>query len=109
MQTLGRRGKYLVWNLEDDVHLVQHLRMTGAVLFDPDPEPPHTHVRIELGQRHRLAIVDPRRFGTGHLVADATARALYLDERLGIEPMTPGFTAAYLAELARGRTAPVKS
>ena len=68
---LGRRGKYLVWDLEDEVHLVQHLRMTGAVLFDPDPEPPHTRVRIELGQgqpagdrrsapvRHRRAAARP--------------------------------------------------
>ena len=44
--SLGRRGKYLLWELEGDVHLAQHLRMTGAVLADPDPEPPHTRVRI---------------------------------------------------------------
>ena len=75
VQELGRRGKYLVWDLEDDVHLVQHLRMTGAVLFDPDPEPPHTRVRIELGQGHRLAIVDPRRFGTGELLIGAARRS----------------------------------
>ena len=35
VQRLSRRGKYLVWELEDEVYLVQHLRMTGAVLFNP--------------------------------------------------------------------------
>jgi formamidopyrimidine-DNA glycosylase len=49
VERLGRRGKYLVWSLSDDVHLAQHLRMTGAVLADPDPEPAHTRVRVRLG------------------------------------------------------------
>src|SRR5277367_485459 len=53
IERLGRRGKYLVWSFEGDVHLAQHLRMTGAVLADPDPEPPHTRVRMELGPARR--------------------------------------------------------
>ncbi len=32
IESLGRRGKYLLWNFTGDVHLAQHLRMTGAVL-----------------------------------------------------------------------------
>src|ERR1039458_6699343 len=48
IEALGRRGKYLVWGFQDDVHLVQHLRMTGVVLCEPDPEPAHTRVRLEL-------------------------------------------------------------
>jgi formamidopyrimidine-DNA glycosylase len=75
VERLGRRGKYLVWDLEDDVHLVQHLRMTGAVLCDPEPEPSHVRVRIELGQGRRLVIVDPRRFGTGELLLGEEALA----------------------------------
>ncbi len=39
IERLGRRGKYLLWDLEGDVHLAQHLRMTGSVLADPDQEP----------------------------------------------------------------------
>jgi formamidopyrimidine-DNA glycosylase len=123
VESLGRRGKYLVWNLEDDVHLVQHLRMTGAVLFDPDPEPPHTHVRIDLGQGHRLAIVDPRRFGTGELLAGSgmgakrvspgsaghEALEAFFAARLGLEPLDELFTAEHLRAQARGRMAPVKA
>jgi formamidopyrimidine-DNA glycosylase len=49
VERLERRGKYLLWRLQDEVFLVQHLRMTGAVLCDPKPEPHHVRVRMELG------------------------------------------------------------
>ena len=36
---LARRGKYLVWELDGEAFLLQHLRMTGAILYDPaDPD-----------------------------------------------------------------------
>ncbi len=109
VQRLGRRGKYMIWELDDDRHLLVHLRMTGALLLDPDPESPHTRVRFELDDGHLLTYVDPRRFGTGQLMLSAAARDAYLDERLGPEPLTQAFSAEYLREQARGRTAPVKS
>jgi formamidopyrimidine-DNA glycosylase len=109
IEHLSRAGKYLVWELSDDLHLLMHLRMTGSLLVDPIAEPSHTRVRFELDGERRLVYVDPRRFGTGHLLPGAAARDAYLGERIGIEPLTPGFTVAHLREMARGRTAPVKS
>jgi formamidopyrimidine-DNA glycosylase len=109
VEKLGRRGKYLVWDLEDDVHLAQHLRMTGAVLCDPDPEPPHTRVRIELGRGRRLAMVDPRRFGTGELLLGEEALEAFFAARLGLEPLDELFTAEHLRAQARGRKGPVKA
>jgi formamidopyrimidine-DNA glycosylase len=115
IETLGRRGKYLLWNLEGDVHLAQHLRMTGTVLSDPDPEPTHTRVRVLLGPARgargmrRLAFVDPRRFGTGELLLGSRALEEFLGARLGLEPFDELFTAEHLRGLAKGRTAPVKA
>jgi formamidopyrimidine-DNA glycosylase len=109
VERVGRSGKYLVWELSGDRYLLVHLRMTGAMLFDPDSEPPHTRVRFDLDAGHRLVYVDPRRFGTGHLVHGARTRDAYLAERLGAEPFTPQFTADYVRNAARGRTAPVKA
>lgn len=115
VESLGRRGKYLLWNLEGDVHLAQHLRMTGSVLANPEGEPPHTRVRIQLGRRGsrgaevRLAITDPRRFGTGELLLGADAVEAFFAARLGLEPFDKGFTTEHLRALARGRTAPVKA
>lgn len=104
-----RSGKYLVWELSGEVFLLAHLRMTGTLLFDPAVEPSHTRVRFELDGGHRLLYVDPRRFGTGHVVSGAAARDAYLHERIGVEPLTPEFTLEHLRALARGRRAPVKS
>jgi formamidopyrimidine-DNA glycosylase len=109
VEEVGRSGKYLVWRLTQERFLLIHLRMTGALLFDPAVDPPHTRVRFELDEGHRLIYNDPRRFGTGHLIDGPVARDAYLGERLGIEPLTPGFTAEHLRDIARGRTAPVKS
>ncbi len=107
--SVGRAGKYLVWELTGDRHLLMHLRMTGTLLFDPRAEPVHTRVRFELDSGHRLVYVDPRRFGTGHLVHGTPARDAYLAARLGVEPLTPEFTPQYLRRAAHGRTAPVKA
>jgi formamidopyrimidine-DNA glycosylase len=112
VRELGRRGKYLLWHLSGDVHLAQHLRMTGSVLADPDPEPLHTRVRIRLGPARggtRLAIVDPRRFGTGELLLGEQELQLFLDARLGLEPFEEGFTPEHLRMLLQGRSAPIKA
>ncbi len=114
VEQLGRRGKYLLWHLDGDLHLAQHLRMTGSVLADPDGEPPHTRVRICLGRRAKegkvgLAVTDPRRFGTGELLAGTTALQLFLDARLGLEPFDETFDARSLRDVMRGRIAPIKA
>jgi formamidopyrimidine-DNA glycosylase len=109
VEHVGRAGKYLVWTLSDERYLLVHLRMTGALLFDPPADPPHVRVRFTLDAGHCLAYIEPRRFGTGHLVASAAARDAYLGSRLGAEPFTPEFTTEHLRRLARGRTAPVKA
>ncbi len=106
---VSRAGKYLVWELSGELFLLIHLRMTGALLFEPAIEPIHTRVRFALSGRHRLVYVDPRRFGTGHLLAGRDAFVAYLAERLGAEPFTPAFTTEYLRRAARGRSAPVKA
>jgi formamidopyrimidine-DNA glycosylase len=109
VERLGRRGKYLVWSLSEDVHLAQHLRMTGTVLCDPDPEPTHVRVLIELDGGARLTIVDPRRFGTGELLLGGEALDSFFDARLGLEPLDERFTVEHLRTLARGRSAPIKA
>jgi formamidopyrimidine-DNA glycosylase len=114
IERLGRRGKYLLWSFEGDVHLAQHLRMTGVVLNEPDPQPAHTRVRLELlspadGLRRKLVIVDPRRFGTGELLLGSEAVDAFFSARLGLEPFDERFTAKHLRSLMRGRTAPIKT
>ncbi len=109
VERVARSGKYLNLVLAGDRHLLIHLRMTGSLLFDPAAEPVHTRVRFHLDGGHLLLYVDPRRFGTGHLLPDVAQRDAYLAARLGAEPFTPAFTPLYLRQAARGRRAPVKA
>ncbi len=108
VERLGRRGKYLVVELTDEVYLSLHLRMTGTLLLDAEADLAHTRVVFHLGD-HRLSFVDPRRFGTGELQLGHDAHVAFMDARLGLEPFDPAFTGAHLRSLARGRRAPVKA
>ena len=106
---LGRRGKYLIWHLEDEVHLVMHLRMTGNVLITGDEEPPYVRVTFALDSGEKLAFTDPRRFGTGVVLLGDDALEDYFGKRLGVEPLSPDFTTDALRALARDRKQPVKA
>jgi formamidopyrimidine-DNA glycosylase len=112
LQRLSRRGKYLVWELSGDVHLITHLRMTGTILLDPTTTPPHTRVRLTFTTPrgwHVVLFVDPRRFGTGELALNRQELDAFMAVRLGPEPLGPEFTAELLRASARGRRAPIKA
>src|SRR4051812_31024331 len=85
VERLNRRGKYLVWELEDEAYLLLHLRMTGTLLLNPPEPPPHTRVPFALGDA-RLRFVAPRRFGTGELALGPEALEAFFATRLGVEP-----------------------
>jgi formamidopyrimidine-DNA glycosylase len=113
IEAVCRRGKYLIVALEDDVALVMHLRMTGTLLLvgesDDVPDRRHLRVRMQLDDGNRVLFCDQRRFGTGVVLLGPDALEEYFAARLGVEPLSPDFTAEALRELARGRRAPVKA
>ena len=106
---LDRRGKYLILSTSDERHLLMHLRMTGTLLVDPEPDVRFTRVRFRFSE-HEVRFCDPRRFGTGLLVLGDAARDAYLDARLGIEPLISGaLDGAALMRLTRGRRGSIKA
>src|SRR5919197_6469397 len=113
IERLSRRGKYLVWELEDEVHLVMHLRMTGNLFVVPAEEDtddrPHLRVRFVIDSGTHVLFVDVRRFGTGVVLLGDDALEEYFSSRLGVGPLSPDFTAEALRALAKGRRAPVKA
>ena len=111
VERLRRRGKYLSWQLEGDVHLVMHLRMTGSLLLGAPGEGtrPHERVRMCFDEGPLVLFCDPRRFGTGIVLVGSEAHERYYAARLGVEPLEPAFTAEALRALAAGRRAPVKA
>ena len=113
VERLWRRGKYLSWELEDDVFLVMHLRMTGNLLVAEASQGPqlrpHERVRIELEGGSRVLFCDPRRFGTGVVLLGHDAHEDFYAARLGVEPLSAEFTADALRAIAKGRRTPVKA
>jgi formamidopyrimidine-DNA glycosylase len=109
VEQLGRRGKYFVMELEDEVFLLVHLRMTGTLLYDPLPDQPYQRVVFGLDDGHEVRFCDPRRFGTGELAIGHEALEAFFAPRLGIEPLGPELTGARLRALAKGRRAPIKA
>jgi formamidopyrimidine-DNA glycosylase len=109
IEALSRRGKWLVFDLEGEVFLITHLRMTGAFLYDPDPGAPYERVRIGLSDGHELRFCDPRRFGTGELAFGLPALEAFFAARVGVEPLGEDLDGALLRRLARGSRAPVKA
>jgi formamidopyrimidine-DNA glycosylase len=113
IERVSRRGKYLLVELEDEVTLVMHLRMTGNLLLvaaeEDTSERPHLRARLAMDDGRRVLFVDPRRFGTGEVLLGDDTVEEYFRARLGVEPLSPEFTADALRTLARNRKAPVKA
>ena len=106
---LGRRGKYLCFDLSGGLLLACHLRMTGNFLYDPEPEVPYQRAVIGMDDGHELRYADVRRFGTAELLAGEEAQERFFAERLGVEPLSEAMSGEALRAMATGRRAPVKS
>lgn len=104
---ISRHGKFLLFHLDDGAaDLVVHLGMSGTIrLHGTTDAGRHDHVIIALDDGHSLTYNDPRRFGLMLLRSAHTG----LPTRLGIDPLSPEFTADRLAALARGRRRPIKN
>ena len=72
--SVGRRGKYLLFELDRGCVLV-HLGMSGQLRLQDRSvvRPSHTHVAFRLSDGQELRFVDPRRFGWVEAGADRDA------------------------------------
>ncbi|MGT2926645.1 DNA-formamidopyrimidine glycosylase [Streptococcus cuniculipharyngis] len=89
---LGRRGKYLIFELTDGL-LISHLRMEGKYLmfskngtFDK-----HCHVFFHLSDGQVLIYHDVRKFGTMEYLAKGEEEAYFASKKLGPEPNEQDF------------------
>jgi formamidopyrimidine-DNA glycosylase len=105
IDTVERRGKYIVVHLESGHALLVHLRMTGGFRYAPAT---HERAVLELEDGSRVAYRDTRRFGTWQLAEEADAERV-LAVKNGPEPLGRRFTAAFLGGQLARRTAPLKA
>ncbi len=110
VQSLDRRGKYLVFRFETGRALLVHLRMTGSFLHadGPLPDDPYRRAVLRLDNGSDVGYRDVRRFGTWLLLEPGELDP-YLAERLGDEPFAEAFTPRALGTRFEGRRAPVKA
>jgi len=105
---LSRRAKYGLIETDRGDTLIFHLGMSGRWRIDPEETLPHDHLLIETSGGHRLALNDPRRFGSLDLMPTAEVAEWGPFRALGPEPLGPEFTSAHLAAALAGRSASVK-
>src|SRR2546429_8986563 len=111
IESLGRRGKYILLGAANDLLLVVHLGMTGQLrLVDPvTPLEKHTHAVFFLDDGRHLRYRDPRRFGRLLLGTEEALLAAKKMPRLGPEPIDPEFAADELYRRLRKRRTALKA
>lgn len=106
---LSRRAKYGLIATDRDDTMIFHLGMSGSWRIDPDEIGKHDHVVIETEEGRRLALNDPRRFGSLDLVPTAVLAVTPPFDAMGPEPLGAEFDGARLAAALTGRVAPIKA
>jgi formamidopyrimidine-DNA glycosylase len=106
VQGVGRRGKFLLCPLDQDLELVLHLGMTGVLHFGPPDA--YARARITLDDGRELVFRDVRRFGGLAVVEAGAYQALPGLARLGPEPLSDEFDPRRFARDLAATRAPVK-
>jgi formamidopyrimidine-DNA glycosylase len=119
---VGRRAKYLLFQLDGGETLIVHLGMSGSFRMEKtiastpgkfhherSKDPKHDHVVLVLDNGWVVTYNDPRRFGFMDLAPTKTLAEHPRMRGLGAEPLVPEFDAHCLAKLFAGSRAPLKS
>lgn len=105
---LHRRAKYGLIDTDRGQTMIFHLGMSGRWRVDPGELLPHDHLVIETNTGRRVALNDPRRFGSVDLWATPDLDAFPAFAALGPEPLGPDLTGAWLHRALAGRKASIK-
>ncbi|MGD9173053.1 MAG: DNA-formamidopyrimidine glycosylase [Desulfobacterales bacterium] len=101
IKAIRRRGKFIVFDFQNNGHLLMHLRMSGRLhlVTTRQPRKKHEHVLLNLDGGQQLRFHDTRKFGRLYLTLDADP----ILGRLGLEPLSKGFTHQKLAQRLKAR------
>jgi formamidopyrimidine-DNA glycosylase len=105
VESLGRRGKYLIFQLSNGRSLIMHLRMTGILLLNPKEVDRYARAAFHLSNGHCLVFSDRRRLGLMWLIDDASTLVC----KLGPEPLCKSFTPDILGQRLSRHRIPVKA
>ncbi|MFZ3101007.1 MAG: bifunctional DNA-formamidopyrimidine glycosylase/DNA-(apurinic or apyrimidinic site) lyase [Desulfitobacteriaceae bacterium] len=99
IESIERRGKYLLFTLDEGWSLVAHMRMTGRLNYFSSAQVPerHTHLVFSLS-RGELHFSDVRKFGRIQIIPTDLRLLSPSLAKLGPEPLEPDFTTGLLGE-----------
>ncbi|NNE73522.1 MAG: bifunctional DNA-formamidopyrimidine glycosylase/DNA-(apurinic or apyrimidinic site) lyase [Acidimicrobiales bacterium] len=112
IESVERRGKYLLCGTDDRRELVVHLGMTGSLLPDFPTDEPYVRAwwRFEAGRGpDDLVFRDVRRFGRLRVVDAGDYRSIPTLHTIGPEPLGPDFTPTQLHAALKRSTRRVKT
>ena len=98
-----RRGKHVLFDLDNGLTLIVHLRMSGRfLLLDSDHDnPKFTHAIFDLGGASRLVFEDQRHFGLMKIQPTGDLHDAKELAKLAPEPFSDEFTAEYFVSALR--------
>ena len=105
IESLERRGKYLILHLANGRSLIIHLRMTGSLLLNPKGTDRYARAVFHLSNGHRFVFNDRRRLGVMWLTDDANTVVC----KLGPEPLDKRFTPDILQQRLSRHHIPIKA
>ena len=98
-----RRGKHVLFDLDNSRTLITHLRMSGKfmLLKSDNPDPKFTHATFHFEDGERLVFQDQRHFGLMKIVETDKLLEAKEIKKLGPEPLGDEFTFEYLRTALR--------
>lgn len=111
MTFVHRRGKHILFDLDNGRTLITHLRMSGRfMLLDiEDDEPKFSHAIFELDSGERLIFQDQRHFGFMNIVETRTLFQAKELAKLAPEPLSEAFSDHYLREVLKKSNRNIKA
>ena len=108
---MDRRGKWLIFVLDDTYYLLTHLRMEGRFFFrnHDDEVSRHEHVAFLFESGLELRYNDTRKFGRMYLLNKDDAFKVKPLNELGKEPWDKTLTEDYLLASYKMRRLPIKT
>lgn len=99
-----RRGKHVLFDLDNGRTLIAHLRMSGRFMLLPveSENPKFTHAVFYLDDETRLVFQDQRHFGLMKIVETRQLHEAKELKKLAPEPFSDEFSLKYLCETLKG-------
>ncbi|OPX19425.1 MAG: DNA-formamidopyrimidine glycosylase [Desulfobacca sp. 4484_104] len=109
IERISRRGKYLLFHLDQGATLLIHLGMSGRLLLFQTTAPPlrHVHLILHMNDGWELVFQDTRRFGQ-FLIYPPGVKPPPL-AAVGLDPFSRRLTPDWLLGLAKGHQRPIKN